>query len=177
MKLPPLLLIGGAALAVLFQSGCATVTRGTSEQLLVQSNPSGAQVRLSNGFTGVTPASFTVPRKGTIVVTFTKDGYEPAQVEVKAQLSGTGTAGFLGNAIIGGVIGGGIDVATGATLSHTPNPVIVTLRPLAARPEAPAQVASPPAGADSEGKSQAPVENTATPEPKAAVVPTQDGQP
>jgi hypothetical protein len=65
-------------------TGCATVTRGTTETQLVQSEPSGASVRLSNGFTGVTPTAFTVSRKGDIVVSIIKDGYEPVEVVARS---------------------------------------------------------------------------------------------
>jgi hypothetical protein len=123
-------------------SGCATITRGTTEQLTVVSQPAGASVRLSSGLTGVTPATFTVPRKGDLMVTITKEGYEPTTVTVSTHLAGAGTAGFVGNALIGGIIGGGIDVATGATLSHQPNPVSVVLA--AARKEEPLKPVSPP---------------------------------
>ncbi len=127
------LLLGSVAL-----TGCATITRGTTEQLTVLSDPSGASVRLSNGFTGITPATFTLPRKGNVIVTFSKDGYESVDVPVSASLSGAGTAGFVGNALIGGIIGGGVDIATGATLSHRPNPVSATLRRKIITPPVPA---------------------------------------
>jgi hypothetical protein len=123
-------LIISAFTGVLFFSGCATVTRGTTEELIVQSDPTGAQVRLSNGMTGVTPATFKVPRKGDIIVVVTKDGYKPAEVVSKAEVSKTGAAGFAGNILIGGVVGGVADAVTGAALSHFPNPVKVTLTPL-----------------------------------------------
>jgi hypothetical protein len=133
------MLLGSAAF-----TGCATITRGTTEQLTVVSDPSGASVRLSNGFTGITPATFTLPRKGNVIVTVSKEGYDSIDVPVSASLSGAGTAGFVGNALIGGIIGGGVDIATGATLSHTPNPVSVTLRrkPIASSP-APAPEKAP----------------------------------
>ncbi len=115
-------------------TGCATVTRGTTETLLVQSEPSGASVRLSSGFTGVTPTAFTVSRKGDIVVSIIKDGYEPVEVVARSQIAGKGAAGFAGNVLIGGVIGMGVDAATGASLSHFPNPVKVTLVPIAKPP-------------------------------------------
>jgi hypothetical protein len=108
-------------------TGCATVTRGTTEQLRVESVPTGATVRLSNGFTGTTPAIFKIPRKGDLIVTVSMAGYETSNVTVTTGLSGGGTAGLLGNALIGGLVGGGIDVATGAALSHKPNPVTVNL--------------------------------------------------
>ena len=139
MKSIRCLLISGALAGALFLSGCATITRGTTEQLSIQSVPTGATVRLSNGFTGVTPATFTVPRKGDIFLTVSKEGYVPVEVTLYSKLSGRGTAGFLGNALIGGIIGGGVDVATGATLSHVPNPVNVTL---VAKPAPPVVTAS-----------------------------------
>lgn len=111
-------------------SGCATVTRGTTETILVQSEPSGATVRLSNGFTGVTPASFTLSRKGDLVVSVSKEGYETAEIPLKSQIAGAGAAGMAGNVLIGGIIGIGVDAVTGATLSHYPNPVKTALIPL-----------------------------------------------
>jgi hypothetical protein len=122
-------LFAGGLLAALLLNGCATVTRGRTELLTVLSEPAGASIRLSNGNTGVTPASFTVPRKGDVYVTVFMDGFETAGVIVPAKLSTTGTVGFLGNALIGGIIGGGVDVYTGATLSHEPNPVMFKLVP------------------------------------------------
>lgn len=130
MKLLKNCLIIGAFTGVLFFSGCATVTRGTTEEIIVQSEPTGAQVRLSNGMTGVTPATFKVPRKGDIIVVVTKDGYKPAEVVSKAEVSKAGAAGFAGNILIGGVVGGVADAVTGAALSHFPNPVRVTLTSL-----------------------------------------------
>ncbi len=121
-----LLLLALFAIAAFF-SGCATVTRGTTEQITINSEPTGATVRLSNGFTGITPAVFTVPRKGDIIATISKEGYETTTVTLTPHVAGAGTAGFVGNALIGGIIGGGVDIATGATLSHTPNPALVTL--------------------------------------------------
>lgn len=103
--------------------------------------------------------AFKVPRKGDVIVTVTKEGYEPAEVMVRSQLSGAGTAGFLGNALIGGLIGGGVDVATGATLAHTPNPVVVTLRP----------VEPPPPAAPAEEVAERPVAESTPPAPSDAV--------
>jgi hypothetical protein len=41
-------------------------------------------------------------------------------------------AGFAGNVLAGGLIGMGVDAATGAATDHKPNPVIVTLQPKSA---------------------------------------------
>jgi hypothetical protein len=120
-------LAGAAALAL---TGCATITRGTTEQLQIQSTPTEARATTSLGQSCVTPCTIQVSRKDEFTVSFQKDGYEPQQVEVKTQIAGTGAAGFAGNVLFGGIVGMGADVATGATLNHVPNPVRVDLLPL-----------------------------------------------
>lgn len=92
------------ALTASFMTGCATVTRGTTEQLIVQSELTGATVRPSNGFTGVTPATVTTPRKGELGLSFSRQGYENSEVAVASRLSGTATASLVGNALLGEVI-------------------------------------------------------------------------
>lgn len=116
-------LIGLLALS----SGCATVTRGTNDALIVNSSPAGADVKLSNGMTGKTPATFKLPRKSDVVVDISKAGYEPATVNVVSQISGAGGAGMAGNVLIGGLIGAAVDAGSGAMNDLEPNPVSVTL--------------------------------------------------
>jgi hypothetical protein len=62
------------------------------------------------------------------------------------EVPGTGAAGFAGNVLLGGLVGMGVDAATGAALDHKPNPVIVTLQPAApqARRPRPPRRAPPP---------------------------------
>ena len=60
----------------------------------------------------------------------------------------SGAAGFAGNLLLGGVIGMGVDAATGPATDHKPNPVIVTMQPSAparARPPAPRKPRPPAA--------------------------------
>ena len=122
-----LLVCVAAGLAV---SGCATVTRGTTDQVQITSEPSGADVRTSMGPTCVTPCTLQVSRKDEFTVTVSKAGFVEENVPVKTQIAGSGAAGFAGNVLLGGLIGMGADAYTGATLEHVPNPVSVTLRPL-----------------------------------------------
>lgn len=126
-----------------FFTGCATVTRGTSEVLVIETEPSGASARLSNGMVGTTPTSFKIPRKGRVHVTIIKQGYEVVEVDVHTQVAGAGAAGMAGNVLVGGLIGVGIDSFSGGMLEHKPNPVKVTLVPIATAVVAPAP-AQPP---------------------------------
>lgn len=123
MKIQFIMLIG--ALAV---SGCATVTRGTKDVLVVNSTPGGAQVKISNGETcDSTPCTFKVPRKSELNVVVQKPGCKPQQIRVTNRVSGGGGAAMAGNVVFGGIIGAGVDAGTGAMLELVPNPVNVQL--------------------------------------------------
>ena len=107
---------------------CATVTRGTHTQFAVESEPPGAVAVTTTGFScASTPCKMDLPRRGGFDLTVSKQGYQPQVVHVESKVKGGGAAGFLGNAIIGGAIGAGIDVASGAMNDLVPNHVIVKL--------------------------------------------------
>jgi hypothetical protein len=113
--------------------GCASVTRGWDEQIHFASNPGEALVRTSTGMSCTTPCSLKVGRKDEFNASFSKPGYITEDVFVKSQLAGGGVAGVAGNIVLGGVIGAGVDVASGAALDHCPNPVTLTLRPVGSK--------------------------------------------
>lgn len=121
----------------LFTSGCATITRGSKDVLVVESTPSGADVSLSSGQAGKTPASFKLPREDALVVTISKPGYETVAVNVTPHISGAGGMAMAGNAVIGGgLIGAAVDASTGAMKDLKPNPIQVTLVRIGAPAEA-----------------------------------------
>lgn len=159
----------GFSVAVLAVSlaGCATVTRGTTSQIQIQSEPSGVEARTSLGHACTTPCTISVGRREEFIVTFTKTGFATQQIEVKTQVAGEGAAGLAGNVLVGGLVGMGVDASTGATLEHKPNPVIAVMvaekplpgakklpaaLPRGAKPAKPAQPAKPvaPAPVDEE---------------------------
>lgn len=110
--------------------GCATITRGTKEVLVIESDPIGANVSTSTGLTGMTPATFKVSHRENLTVSITKEGYEPVTVQVNSQICGAGGAGMAGNVLLGGLIGAAVDAGTGAMYTLKPNPVQVKLNPL-----------------------------------------------
>ncbi len=119
-------------LPLLLFTSCATITRGVHEKLSVTSDPSGADVRLSTGEHGITPAKFVkLRRTEPFTVTVSKSGYVPQTVKVESKFGGTGGAAMAGNVILGGAIGLGVDAGTGAYNSLYPNPVSVHLVPTA----------------------------------------------
>lgn len=125
MKIVRLLALSAFALSA---TACATVTRGSNTAWQVTSEPSGAKVETSHGHQcPATPCSIKMKRKSEFTATLTKPGYRPATVTVTNKVSGAGGAGMAGNVLVGGIIGAGVDVATGAMLDLTPNPAHVTL--------------------------------------------------
>ena len=125
--------LGLAALAAATLAGCASATRGWSENITVSTTPSEATATFN--ITGeppktcVTPCVMSVKRQDEITIEIVKDGYQPEMVALTKEIAATGAAGFAGNLLLGGVVGGVVDAASGAALDHKPNPVIVTLKP------------------------------------------------
>ena len=146
------------ALVSVLLSSCATITRGTKEVLVIESDPIGASVTTTIGLTGTTPATFKVSRKGGFVVTIEKEGYEPVQVQVSSHVAGAGAAGMAGNVILGGLIGAAVDAGTGAMKELKPNPITVKLVPVSAEK----------AEASDEIATEEPKDEAATQEPEGA---------
>lgn len=115
------------AFVALTAAGCATVTRGTTNQVTFTSEPSEAELRTTVGHSCKTPCVLEINRKTEFVATFQLPGYKTQEIPVATRIAGRGAAGFAGNVLLGGVIGMGVDAATGSTLEHFPNPVFAKL--------------------------------------------------
>src|SRR5687767_445699 len=123
-----LFLLGIAASLV----GCGTITRGSNEDVVVQVEPSNARITTDIGKSCIGPCVLKVPRKQSFTVTAAAPGYDPASVSVGSRVSGGGGTAMAGNIVFGGLIGAGVDVASGAMNDHYPNPVVLILQPSAA---------------------------------------------
>ena len=134
--------LGGLAAACVLLSACATITRGTNQNFVVESSPNEANVRLSTGQTCITPCTLRMKRKSEFAVTISKDGYQTQEAKVHGVVKGGGAAGMAGNVIFGGLIGAGVDARNGSMMNLTPNPLQVTLLPAVAATSA---VPQPPA--------------------------------
>lgn len=112
--------------------GCATVIHGVHQDVRFRSDPAAATIRLVQGGTCVTPCEIEMHRGRDSMVTYTLEGYEPASVYLRSKLNGA----IAGNIIAGGLIGGIVDGANGASNSIKPNPVYVRLVPVGSGREA-----------------------------------------
>ena|SRR5882757_3675807 len=141
-------IVGIVALAATL-GGCASVTRGTTENISIISTPEGAEATISgldNPTACITPCAIVAKRSADISVSFAKPGFETEVVTLIKEVPATGAAGFAGNVIAGGLVGMGVDAVTGAAQDHKPNPVIVTLQPVRSMaPPSPARPRAKPA--------------------------------
>ena len=108
-----------AAVVLVLGSGCATITRGSSEAFVIETDPAGAEARLSTGLQCRTPCSLKVKRRGDFVVTLEKDGYETVQATVTSSIDNAGSAGMAGNVLVGGNHRSGASTPVRAPCTHT----------------------------------------------------------
>ncbi|OYU49466.1 MAG: hypothetical protein CFE31_03565 [Rhizobiales bacterium PAR1] len=116
------------ALSVLTLSGCQTVEQGINKDVEFISEPAGALVSISvDQATCKTPCVIAVGSKQSFKATFRLDGYKEAVVDVVSRSSDNSGAILVGSAILSGV--GGVVSAKmhGLDVTHSPNPVKVTL--------------------------------------------------
>ncbi len=116
----PLFAISVALLLSL--SGCATImTGGSNRPVRVQSEPAGASVYLNDAFQGKTPLTLSVARRDRHRLRIERDGFASYSREITPAFN----PAVFGNILIGGLIGTGVDIVSGAIV--TPNPGTVRL--------------------------------------------------
>jgi hypothetical protein len=110
---------------VLFASGCATIIKGTTQTVSINSNVEGAQVIVNGESVGQTPFTGQIKRKSGTTVTVRKQGYQTKTVTLTTEIE----AIFWGNIISGGAIGSTTDLTTGAMYYYAPSTLEVDLVP------------------------------------------------
>ncbi len=113
-----------AALGIALLSGCASIIHGSSQEIALQSNPSGAAVAVNGVRNAQTPATLSLPRKSAHSLEVTLDGYRPFQIQLQRSTSGW----VWGNIAFGGLIGLVVDASTGAMYKLTPEQVSAQLQ-------------------------------------------------
>lgn len=117
-------IVGAAA------SGCATVIKGSSQEIAVNTVPvDGAECTLHSSegtWRLTTPGKVKVDKtKNDITLTCEKPGYRTSTDTVVSGFE----AWTLGNLVLGGIIGLGVDAATGS-INEYPHSYTVQMRPL-----------------------------------------------
>ena len=118
------------ALVSLALQGCATITQGTDQKMTVNTDPQGATCKLERdggqiAVVSPTPGTADVEKsKDDIVIDCTKKGRQSAQRTISSNFEGM----TAGNLIVGGIVGLGVDAASGA-MNEYPSEVTVVLPP------------------------------------------------
>jgi len=132
---------------LLLSTACASITQGTTQAMTFQTEPPGASCHVSRngetlGIVNPTPGTITVSKSSAaLTVRCERPGYQAGLTSVPSSLQ----AMAAGNLLFGGVIGLGIDAASGAMNQYPPNvavslpiqppPPIPEPQPMAAQPE------------------------------------------
>jgi hypothetical protein len=120
---------------------CATMLKGTTDQITIISDPPGAQVTSNDSPVGVTPVSFTVPSKKDLNIEVSKAGYQPQTMQNEANFRW----GYEIWAFLAYIIPGVVDCADGAAWGHDDLVMTTHLEPVAQPAAAPSTV--PPVAA------------------------------
>jgi hypothetical protein len=127
MKIGIVLAIAAVGASV---SACSSVIEGTSQEIAINTNPSGADCALKRqdlviARVNPTPGAATIKKtKYDITIVCNKEGYQEG-----TYLNHSGAAGAtFGNIILGGGIGWAVDSASGADNKYD-SPVNLTLVP------------------------------------------------
>ena len=112
--------------ALLLSTGCATIVKGTTEKVPVASDPATADILVDGNLVGQTPSVVVLKRKNDHLLTIQKVGYQPKSVAVVKDVGGA----VWGNILAGGLVGWGVDAASGAQYNLVPATVSVKLEPI-----------------------------------------------
>lgn len=108
-------------------AGCASVTKGTSQNITINSTPSGAACTVERDGTMIaqiaaTPEIIKVSKsKHDLMLTCNLPGYKTARHVIPSDVE----AMTAGNVIFGGVVGLAIDAGTGAINKYDANVTVI----------------------------------------------------
>ncbi len=100
-------------------TSCATIISGSKQKVSFTSTPAEASVFINEVEIGKTPIEKKLERKKEYDVKIVLDGYKPFETKITKKFN----AWYLGNILIGGVIGFIVDPATGAMFRLTPTQI------------------------------------------------------
>jgi len=111
------------ALCLTFAS-CASIMIGTSQEVSIASNPTGAQVTDNGVALGKTPLAVDLKKKNQHKIRIELEGYAPYEVAMIRKTSGW----IAGNIIFGGLIGLAVDAITGGMYMLKPEQIQAELK-------------------------------------------------
>jgi hypothetical protein len=111
-------------LCLLISTNCATIIHSTTQNIDIRSDPADAEIWIDGAkLVETTPTTLTLERKNAYFVKIIKGGYEPTEIKIERKTSGW----IIGNILLGGLIGCGIDFLSGGAYDLTPESLDVNL--------------------------------------------------
>lgn len=105
-------------------TSCATILTGTKDKITFNTTPEGAKVMHKGVEKCTTPCTAEIPRSlSKQMVTFEKEGFNSKEMKLTKSFNPVS----LVNILLGGVIGVGIDAATGSLTKYSPKAYKVEL--------------------------------------------------
>lgn len=104
--------------------GCGTILHGSNQQVMLQSEPSGAEIYSNGNLLGRTPMTATFSRGQAQTLTFKMAGYGDQSLQVARGIDGVALVGD----ILLGVVPLVVDFATGSMYKLSPSQAIVVMR-------------------------------------------------
>lgn len=104
-----------AVSATLMCSSCATIFTGTRQNVQINTSPPAADIEVDGIKVGVTPMAVSLKKGFTgQTVSLKLDGYETKMFQPTTDFNAVSVLNFLG------LIGWGVDAATGAMMKYNP---------------------------------------------------------
>lgn len=104
-----------AVSATLMFSSCATIFTGTRQNVQINSSPPAADIEVDGLKVGVTPMAVSLKKGFTgQTVSLKLDGYETKMFQPTTDFNAVAVLNFIG------LIGWGVDAATGAMMKYNP---------------------------------------------------------
>jgi len=97
-------------ISILGLTGCATLFKGTTENVNMQASPVQADVFINGQLMGKTPLQLKLESKRNYAVEFRAEGYQPRVYNISSKVG----AGWIVLDVLGGLVPVIIDAATGA---------------------------------------------------------------
>ena len=98
---------------ILLVSNCATIFKGTTEEVNFNTEPQKAEVIVNGLSMGVTPVALKLESKKTYMIEFRKEGYKSRSYNLTNHVG----AGWIILDVLAGLVGVIVDAATGAWYS------------------------------------------------------------
>ncbi|MGH7564422.1 MAG: PEGA domain-containing protein [Gemmatimonadota bacterium] len=114
-----LLFLFGGLFAPIVLTACATIMQGTSQEIGISSQPTGARVTIDKLDSGTTPLVADLKRKNDHTIRIELDGYQPYELSITKHTSGW----VWGNIVFGGLPGLAVDAITGGLYKLRPEQV------------------------------------------------------